>query len=47
VAAVGGALAEAGIEVDELALRPPTLDEVFLELTGHHVADAEPEGVPS
>ena len=31
-------LTEAGIEVDELAFRSPTLDEVFLHLTngGNH-----------
>jgi ABC-2 type transport system ATP-binding protein len=27
-------LAAAGIEVDDIALRRPTLDEVFLHLTG-------------
>jgi ABC-2 type transport system ATP-binding protein len=41
VGAVGTVLAEAGIEVDELALRAPTLDEVFLELTGHGAVDAD------
>jgi ABC-2 type transport system ATP-binding protein len=41
--AVGTALAEAGIEVDELALRPPTLDEVFLELTGRSAGDVAAE----
>ncbi len=41
VGAVGAALAGASIEVDELSLRPPTLDEVFLELTGHTAAEAE------
>jgi ABC-2 type transport system ATP-binding protein len=25
------------LEVDDIALRQPTLDEVFLALTGHHV----------
>jgi ABC-2 type transport system ATP-binding protein len=29
------AVEDAGIEVDELAVRQPTLDEVFLALTGH------------
>jgi ABC-2 type transport system ATP-binding protein len=29
------ALEDAGIEVDDIALRRPTLDEVFLALTGH------------
>lgn len=28
------ALEEAGIEAEDVALRRPTLDEVFLELTG-------------
>ncbi|MCW3041146.1 MAG: hypothetical protein JWM31_3051, partial [Solirubrobacterales bacterium] len=44
VAAVAGALAAAGIEVDELALRAATLDEVFLELTGHSATD--PADIP-
>jgi ABC-2 type transport system ATP-binding protein len=43
VGAVGAGLAQAGIEVDELALRAPTLDEVFLELTGHNATDAADE----
>ncbi|MGR6916273.1 hypothetical protein ACU635_18700 [[Actinomadura] parvosata] len=30
---VAGALATAGIPVEDLALRRPTLDEVFLRLT--------------
>ncbi|NRQ38840.1 ATP-binding cassette domain-containing protein, partial [Nonomuraea sp. NN258] len=30
-----GALREAGIQAEDLALRRPTLDEVFLHLTGH------------
>jgi ABC-2 type transport system ATP-binding protein len=34
-------LDEAGVEVDDLALRRPTLDDVFLSLTGHA---AEPAG---
>ena len=29
----------AGVEVDDVALRPPTLDEVFLALTGRPVDD--------
>jgi ABC-2 type transport system ATP-binding protein len=32
--AVAQALAEAGVAVDDLSLRQPTLDEVFLTLTG-------------
>ncbi|RAY14015.1 daunorubicin/doxorubicin resistance ABC transporter ATP-binding protein DrrA [Actinomadura craniellae] len=35
-------LAEAGVEVEDLALRRPTLDEVFLHLTGHHAAAVDP-----
>jgi ABC-2 type transport system ATP-binding protein len=30
-----GALAESGLDVEDIALRRPTLDEVFLHLTGH------------
>ncbi|MDQ0599306.1 ABC-2 type transport system ATP-binding protein [Streptomyces canus] len=32
-----------GIEIDDIGLRRPTLDDVFLSLTGHH-AQAETEG---
>ncbi|MGO9489217.1 MAG: ATP-binding cassette domain-containing protein [Solirubrobacteraceae bacterium] len=40
-------LSEAGIGVDDLALRRPTLDDVFLSLTGHAAEDAdEPDGEP-
>jgi ABC-2 type transport system ATP-binding protein len=45
----GGAIAEAvrrldgaGIGIDDISLRQPTLDDVFLELTGH-AAEPEPE----
>ncbi|MFI0445946.1 ATP-binding cassette domain-containing protein [Actinomadura sp. 6N118] len=34
------ALHEAGIEVEDVALRRPTLDEVFLRLTGQHTEQA-------
>jgi ABC-2 type transport system ATP-binding protein len=34
-------LDEAGVDVDDLALRRPTLDDVFLSLTGHAAADDE------
>jgi ABC-2 type transport system ATP-binding protein len=37
LAAVIGALAEAGIEVEEIGMRRPTLDEVFVALTGKEV----------
>jgi ABC-2 type transport system ATP-binding protein len=36
-------LSEAGVGVDDLAIRRPTLDDVFLTLTGH-VAEEKPEG---
>jgi ABC-2 type transport system ATP-binding protein len=45
VAALTGsarALADAGIAVLDIALRRPTLDEVFLHLTGHDTQAAEP-----
>ena len=39
-----GRLRQAGVGVDDLALRRPTLDDVFLALTGHAAAeDEEPE----
>ena len=31
----------AGVEVDDIALRQPTLDEVFLALTGRSTTDNE------
>lgn len=37
------ALDEAGVEVDDLSLRRPSLDEVFLALTGHVAEEATPE----
>jgi ABC-2 type transport system ATP-binding protein len=52
VAAHGGAarlvqvvrdLDEAGIGIDDIALRRPTLDDVFLSLTGHASAEADKE----
>ncbi len=36
-------LDEAGVEVDDLTLRRPTLDDVFLALTGHAAETAEDE----
>jgi ABC-2 type transport system ATP-binding protein len=36
-------LSDAGIEVEDLALRRPTLDDVFLALTGHAASDDEDE----
>ncbi|MFI0237191.1 ATP-binding cassette domain-containing protein [Streptomyces sp. NPDC016845] len=34
-----------GIEIDDIALRRPTLDDVFISLTGH-VAEEKPEDAP-
>jgi len=33
----------AGISIDDLAVRRPTLDDVFLTLTGHGAQDDEEE----
>jgi ABC-2 type transport system ATP-binding protein len=43
MARVSGAIAEAGIATEDLALRRPTLDEVFLSLTGHTAEDEDEE----
>jgi ABC-2 type transport system ATP-binding protein len=36
-----GAFEAAAIEVEDIALRKPTLDEAFLQLTGHPTNDTE------
>ena len=41
------ALDNAGVKVDDLALRRPTLDDVFLSLTGHSADDAEAAPAPT
>lgn len=38
------ALQDAGVEAEDIALRRPTLDEVFLHLTGPGQKDAEERG---
>ena len=38
---------EVGVKLDDLALRRPTLDDVFLSLTGHVAADAAPDEAPA
>ncbi|HQR81091.1 MAG TPA: ATP-binding cassette domain-containing protein [Actinomycetota bacterium] len=43
--AVVQAIGDAGIAIDDVTLRRPTLDDVFLSLTGHHSA-ADEEGRP-
>jgi ABC-2 type transport system ATP-binding protein len=42
-----GALDTAGVAVDDIALRPPTLDEVFLALTGQGIDQPVPAGQPA
>ncbi len=38
---------EAGIHIDDIALRRPTLDDVFLALTGHASVDEPATGAPT
>ena len=40
---VAQALAAAGIEVEDIGLRQPTLDDVFLTLTGAPIEEQHPE----
>jgi ABC-2 type transport system ATP-binding protein len=40
---IGSLLAESGIAVDDLGLQRPSLDDVFLHLTGHRAEDAATE----
>jgi daunorubicin resistance ABC transporter ATP-binding subunit len=40
-------LDERGIDADEVALRRPSLDEVFLAVTGHHVETTDPAADPA
>jgi daunorubicin resistance ABC transporter ATP-binding subunit len=46
LARVADAVNEAGIPVDEIALRRPTLDDAFLALTGHTATEAAAESNP-
>jgi daunorubicin resistance ABC transporter ATP-binding subunit len=41
VADAAAALRDAGVGISDLALRRPTLDDVFLELTGHEAAEGD------
>jgi ABC-2 type transport system ATP-binding protein len=41
---IGEAIAASGIQVDDLGLKRPTLDDVFLHLTGHHAIDEPDQG---
>jgi len=45
VSRLADALGDAGIAVDDIGLRQPTLDDVFLTLTGEHIAEEQPEEV--
>ncbi len=47
LADVARAMADAGVAVRDLGLRRPTLDDVFLELTGSHAGDAESDPAPT
>jgi ABC-2 type transport system ATP-binding protein len=40
---IGAMIAESGIEVDDLGLKRPSLDDVFLHLTGHRADPGETE----
>jgi ABC-2 type transport system ATP-binding protein len=40
-------LDEAGVPIDDIALRRPTLDDVFLSLTGHVAEDEEASAEPA
>ena len=41
VSQLADALADDGLDVDDLGLRQPTLDDVFLTLTGTHIEDRQ------
>jgi daunorubicin resistance ABC transporter ATP-binding subunit len=43
LSAVAAAVDELGIDVDEVALRRPTLDDAFLALTGHAAGEGDPD----
>jgi ABC-2 type transport system ATP-binding protein len=40
-------LDDAGLEVHDIGIRRPSLDDVFLSLTGHGAEDVEPDSGPS
>jgi daunorubicin resistance ABC transporter ATP-binding subunit len=46
LARVAEAVQQAGVAVDEIALRRPTLDDAFLALTGHAATRESPESDP-
>jgi ABC-2 type transport system ATP-binding protein len=46
IATLAAELADAAIAVEDLGLRQPTLDDVFLKLTGAHVEESARPGAP-
>ena len=42
--AIGTAVSSSGIAIDDLGLQRPTLDDVFLRLTGHRAEDPDGDG---
>jgi ABC-2 type transport system ATP-binding protein len=38
------ALDDAGVDAEDIGLRRPTLDDVFLRLTGHRAGEKKDEG---
>jgi ABC-2 type transport system ATP-binding protein len=47
ISPVAVALRECGVPIRDLTLRTPTLDDVFLELTGTHIEQDDQEEVAS
>ena len=45
LASMAGRLDEAGIDVHDLGMQRPSLDDVFLTLTGHRAEDTTNEEV--
>jgi ABC-2 type transport system ATP-binding protein len=43
VTRIAGAFEGSGIELDDLGLKRPSLDDVFLHLTGHRAEEADPD----
>ncbi|MGE5718716.1 MAG: ATP-binding cassette domain-containing protein [Nocardioidaceae bacterium] len=43
MARIGEVIADSGIQVDDLGLKRPSLDDVFLHLTGHRAEDGDEE----
>ena len=41
---IGEAVAATGVPIDDLGLQRPSLDDVFLHLTGHRAETTEDEG---